>query len=39
MEAAYGLAITLTMITTTILLYYYLYRVRKWNIVLTGAIA
>lgn len=30
MEAAYGLAITLTMMTTTILLSYYLYRVRKW---------
>ncbi len=30
MEAAYGLAITLAMMTTTILLSYYLYRVRKW---------
>lgn len=30
MEAAYGLAITLTMMTTTILLSYYLFRVRKW---------
>lgn len=30
MEAAYGLAITLTMMMTTILLSYYLYRVRKW---------
>ncbi|HOY04888.1 MAG TPA: KUP/HAK/KT family potassium transporter [Saprospiraceae bacterium] len=30
MEAAYGLAITMTMMTTTVLLSYYLYRVRKW---------
>lgn len=32
MEAAYGLAITLTMMMTTILLSYYLYRVRKWSL-------
>jgi KUP system potassium uptake protein len=32
MEAAYGLAITLTMLMTTILLSYYLYRVRKWSL-------
>jgi KUP system potassium uptake protein len=36
MEAAYGLAITLTMMTTTILLSYYLYRVRKWAFALVG---
>ena len=36
MEAAYGLAITMTMMTTTILLSYYLYRVRKWAIGLVG---
>jgi KUP system potassium uptake protein len=30
MEAAYGLAITVTMMATTILLIYYLFRVRKW---------
>ncbi len=36
MEAAYGLAITLAMMTTTILLSYYLYRVRKWPLWLVG---
>lgn len=39
MEAAYGLAITLTMMMTTILLSYYLYRVRKWSFWLVGAVA
>jgi KUP system potassium uptake protein len=39
MEAAYGLAITLAMMMTTILLTYFLYRVRKWNIFLVGTIA
>lgn len=39
MEAAYGLAITLTMLMTTILLSYYLYRVRKWALWQTGAVA
>jgi KUP system potassium uptake protein len=39
MEAAYGLAITLTMLMTTILLSYYLYRVRKWPFWLVGAVA
>ncbi|MBL7828417.1 MAG: KUP/HAK/KT family potassium transporter [Saprospiraceae bacterium] len=38
MEAAYGLAITLTMLMTTILLTYFLYRVRKWNFWLVGAV-
>ena len=36
MEAAYGLAITLAMMTTTILLSYYLYRVRKWALALVA---
>lgn len=36
MEAAYGLAITLAMMTTTILLSYYLYRVRKWPLALVA---
>lgn len=39
MEAAYGLAITLTMMMTTILLSYYLYRVRKWPFWQVGAVA
>jgi KUP system potassium uptake protein len=39
MEAAYGLAITLTMMMTTILLSYYLYRVRKWPLLLVAAVA
>jgi KUP system potassium uptake protein len=39
MEAAYGLAITLAMMMTTILLSYFLYRVRKWNFFLVGAVA
>ena len=38
MEAAYGLAITITMMMTTILLSYYLYRVKKWNIALVGLV-
>ncbi len=38
MEAAYGLAITLTMMTTTVLLSYYLYRVRKWMLGLVIAL-
>lgn len=38
MEAAYGLAITLTMMMTTILLSYYLYRVKKWHIGLVGLV-
>ncbi len=39
MEAAYGLAITLAMMTTTILLSYYLYRVRKWSLPIVGGLA
>lgn len=39
MEAAYGLAITLTMLMTTILLSYYLLRVRKWPFWQVGALA
>jgi len=39
MEAAYGLAITLTMMMTTILLSYFLFRVRKWQSWLVGAVA
>jgi KUP system potassium uptake protein len=39
MEAAYGLAITLAMMMTTILLSYFLYRVKKWNFFLVGAVA
>ena len=39
MEAAYGLAITLTMMMTTILLSYFLYRVRKWKFWQVGAVA
>ena len=31
MEAAYGLAITITMLCTTVLLFFYLHRVRKLN--------
>lgn len=38
MEAAYGLAITLTMMMTTILLTYFLYRVRKWKFWQVGAV-
>lgn len=38
MEAAYGLAITLAMMMTTILLSYYLYRVKKWAFWLVGAV-
>ncbi len=38
MEAAYGLAITLAMMMTTILLSYYLYRVKKWKFWLVGAV-
>lgn len=38
MEAAYGLAITVTMMMTTILLSYYLYRVRKMPFWLVGAV-
>jgi KUP system potassium uptake protein len=38
MEAAYGLAITLTMMMTTILLSYFLYRVRKWPFWQVGAV-
>lgn len=39
MEAAYGLAITLTMMSTTVLLSYYLYRVRKWMLGLVAALS
>jgi KUP system potassium uptake protein len=39
MEAAYGLAITVTMMTTTILLTYYLFRIRKWPLLIVGGIA
>jgi KUP system potassium uptake protein len=39
MEAAYGLAITLTMMMTTILLSYFLFRVRKWKFWIVGAVA
>lgn len=38
MEAAYGLAITLAMMMTTILLSYYLYRVKKWAFWMVGAV-
>jgi KUP system potassium uptake protein len=38
MEAAYGLAITLTMLMTTILLSYYLYRVKEWKLWQVGAV-
>jgi KUP system potassium uptake protein len=38
MEAAYGLAITLTMMMTTILLSYFLYRVRKWPFWIVGGV-
>ena len=37
MEAAYGLAITVTMLMTSVLLFYYL-KMRHWNIVLIWAI-
>jgi KUP system potassium uptake protein len=37
MEAAYGLAITLTMLMTSILLFYYL-KLRRWNMILVWAI-
>jgi KUP system potassium uptake protein len=39
MEAAYGLAITLTMMMTTILLSYYLFRVQHWKFWAVGAVA
>jgi KUP system potassium uptake protein len=39
MEAAYGLAITLTMMMTTILLSYFLYRVKHWPLWQVGAVA
>jgi KUP system potassium uptake protein len=39
MEAAYGLAITITMMMTTILLTYFLFRVRKWKFWAVGSIA
>jgi KUP system potassium uptake protein len=37
MEAAYGLAITLTMLMTSVLLFYYL-KLRNWNMILVWAI-
>ncbi len=38
MEAAYGFSITVAMIMTSILLAYFLYFIKKWNIVLVGSI-
>ena len=38
MEAAYGFAITVTMLMTTVLLSFYLVRVKKWNKALVGLI-
>ncbi len=38
MEAAYGFAITVTMLMTTVLLSYYLLFIKKWNPFLVGAI-
>ena len=38
MEAAYGFSITIAMLMTTILMFYYMKFVKKWHIVLIGVI-